>query len=156
MAQSPEIAIHKLVKQIRTNENISNDVIKASIKKIIELYVTDFSKCSNITFNSFLADELIELSNLQELRDSDSTDYTIRKCIREIIQMYLDEEKRNFKIEIKDESQFEFQMKSIGINLGFTQNSTNRSLTPDGNVLVLAVTVLLSLVIVRFMSAKKG
>lgn len=66
-------------------------------------------------------------------------DYFIRKHMRNIVKFYLTEVDRARPIKITDSTRFGRHMESLGLSLGYQQNTSNRTLQPDGNVLVLSL-----------------
>ena len=144
MIHSPEIAIRQLAKQIQTNSEVLDAEINSSIEKIIMLCVTDLSKYSNLAYNEELVKELIGLLNLDELRESKETYSTIRKFVRDILQLYLEEMRQSQMLKVNDQNQFELRLRQLGIILDFTKVSTDRSIIPDGNVVVYSIAVVFS------------
>jgi hypothetical protein len=99
----------------------------------------NLSDCSDITYNEQLAKSIISVEDFSDLSSPDNmNEYVVRKHIRNIMKFYLTEVKRARKIEIKDKQKFGLHMESIGLNIGWSNETATKSYIPDGNVVVMA------------------
>lgn len=156
--QSLELEIPKFIAELKSKKDRTESelelVIYTGMEKLINIFVgQNLSDCSDIKYNEQLAKSIIAIEDFHDLiKDSNPNEYTIRKHIRNIMKIYVGEVNRARKIIVNDKSKFGFQMESIGLNVGWTSETTSsRNMTPDGNVLVLAGLTLavLALVVLR-------
>ena len=88
-----------------------------------------------------MAKSIIALFDVNELR-TNGNEYVVRKYIRSILKTYVSEINKVRRIIVKDKAKFGIQMETMGLNIGFSSESSSRQFLPDGNVLVLSVLVL--------------
>ncbi len=118
------------------------EVIRPGIDGLITTFINEnLSTCSDITYNLVLASYLVSLQDFQDLLSGPVDAYVIRKHVRSIMRMYVNEVNRARPIRVSDRVQFGIQMETVGLNIGRSSqyNSESRSILPDGNVIVLSI-----------------
>ena len=104
---------------------------------------------SNDVFNEVLAQNIIQQFNAYDLKiEHEMSEIFIRKHLCDLMRFYLSSINKSTMIHVKDKKEFEIQLKMIGLNLDFRVSPVKRSLTADGNVLVLSGLLLTCLVVI--------
>jgi hypothetical protein len=148
-SSSSELAIMQFVKDIKLN-SWSEEVLLDKFAKVLQLHIAELEECSDIVFNPKLARTLVSTVDFNELRTTEAFEYVVRKYVRSIMKLYVQNVSKARPIHVKDKTLFDLQMESYGINVGFTAETASRSLTPDGNVIVVMIGILLIAALVVF------
>jgi hypothetical protein len=150
-----EIAIHKFISEFRSNPDIPDEELYYKFDEIIKANVDELSSCSDVRYVPNLAKTLIQITDFKELRETNANDYVLRKYIRSIMKMYLEQISKVREIKVKDKVLFRMPMEAIGFNIGFTTQTTERSVIPDGNVLALMIGLIVITSLILLNNSKK-
>ena len=139
-----ELALKQFIADLNAKRNEAHEpALIHLIRNRMELLISDFIRkeleySSDIKYNADLAKSLIAEADFADLARENADEYTIRRHMREILRAYVRDTQIARPIHVTDKTRFGFQMESLGLNIGF---SAGQSLIPDGNVLVLSVTL---------------
>ena len=135
-----ELELNKFIREEKTDA--TDIMLIDGLDKLLKLYIEqELSESSDITYNETLVKSIIALFDVNELR-TNGNEYVVRKYIRSILKTYVSEINKVRRIIVKDKAKFGIQMETMGLNIGFSSESSSRQSLPDGNVLVLSVLVL--------------
>jgi hypothetical protein len=132
-------------RRLRAADNLLVDVILPRMEALVAAFVRDnLETTSDVVYNPDLAKSLVALEDFDDLLAGRFDEYAIRKHMRSIIRMYMGETNRAHPIKITDRAKFGIHMETIGLNIGWSNDTlgASRSLLPDGNVVVLALLTL--------------
>lgn len=128
--ESIELAIARLIRDIQTAKkegrpppDVLAGILYPGMERLLQMFIRDkLSDCTDIVYNSDLAKSLISLDNF--------TDILTENAVSEV--------NKARPIQVTDKSRFGVHMETIGLNIGWSSDQRNRSIVPDGNVIVLA------------------
>lgn len=117
----------------------NDDQLFHKIEELLRKCVSELGETSDVIYNYPLAKTVIVTIGFEEIRTTNSKEYAVRKYIRSVMNMYVQTVAKSRPIYVREHTRFGLQMKKYGITIGFTVESTSRSIFPDGNVIILTV-----------------
>jgi len=143
---SYELTLKQFISKLKKKE-LNTEQAKNQFEEIIQKFVEEkLSPYSNIKYNSELAKNLLAFEDLTDIfEDSNVDEYTVRKHIRDLLKAYISDVNNIHSIDIKDKQKFGFHLESVGLSLA--NETSSRSIFPDGNVIVLTIGLLVALFI---------
>lgn len=144
-----ELALARTVAHLQRGNKLTADDLHALASKLLKERFP-----SDVVDLPYSPEVLRVWCDLEKVFETE-TEYTIRKHINSIVVRYLDQVMKTGRVVVKDEAAFGVQLDALGLNVGFKSASPNRSLTPDGNVLVLSATVLTSIALIGLLFFSK-
>lgn len=143
----------------RSDKVVLEAIVYPFMERLVQAFVHEkLEKCSDIRYNATLVQSLLVIGNFSDLIEGHANEYTIRKHVRDVIRMYIAQINKSRPIKVTDKALFGVHLEAVGLNIGWTQahsgSSSERSLVPDGNVLVLAATAIMVVTVVLLMFKK--
>jgi hypothetical protein len=166
MAASFEVELMKFIKALEpyrgpltpsSGKVALEAIVYPFMERLVQAFVHEgLERCSDIRYNSALVQSLLAIENFSDLIEGHANEYTIRKHVRDVIRMYIAEVNKSRPIKVTDKAQFGVHLEAVGLNIGWMQASSGseRSLVPDGNILVLAATTIVVMTIVLLIFKK--
>lgn len=144
---SYKLQLDKFIREDKSQ--LADIVLFDKLENLLRLYIEqELSASSDVLYNMSLVKSIIALFDVTELRTC-GNEYVLRKYIRSILKTYVSEINKVRKIMVKDKAKFGVQMEYMGLNIGFSPDSSSRSFFPDGNVLVLSLLVMAIIFLTR-------
>ena len=128
-----ELELNKFIREEKTDA--TDIMLFDGLDKLLKLYIEqELSASSDITYNETLVKSITALFDVNELR-TNGNEYVVRKYIRSILKTYVSEINKVRRIIVKDKA----QMETMGLNIGFSSESSSRQFLPDNNVPILEI-----------------
>lgn len=141
--QAYELVLINFVRQLHAGMNRDEllPFINDSMEKLMKAFVQQkLEDSSDLRYNSDLAQALICEQNFSDLVNHRNGGHLIRQHMRVLMRAYLVEVNRSRRIRVFDRAKFGAATEYLGITIEWPAFG-ERNPWPDGNVLVLAVTV---------------
>jgi len=149
---SSEIAINNFIRQFKSRIIITDDDLSVMFEVVVKATVIEDGETSVVHYNRNLARSLISSCDFDQLKKTNASEYTIRKYLQEVVNLYIQSASKSRPIIVRDKTLFGIKMKAYGINVGFTSETSLRQLIPDGNVLTVMIGLFLITAVVIYKS----
>lgn len=146
------IKIIKDFNNIQLNQDEINklkEFLFIKLQKLLHKYITEkLENWSDICYNDDLIKYAIAEEDYSDIiqhtkKAHNYINYRLRVHIRNIMSTYIDEIYKAHPINITDNEKLNKEMKFLGVRIYWSEEKDNKSLLPDGNVLVMGSLVLI-------------
>jgi len=130
-----EVELAVTAKYLKEHPDEVAQYLPGQLAQLSTMYIRENFRDS-VALPASASEVLTELVGLETLGKVENED-TLRRHTRSVVQRYVDALAKLTPQFILNTNQFNLDAKLLGFPAGFTSNSRDRSLVPDGNVLVL-------------------